>query len=95
MGIGSGGRRSTAAKKSASQRTGLRSVHQRRGTIAAGAARAAFKGRLRVRAIAAAHMPKSAGAHQAGRGCDALVKDDLNAETQRTQRKAQRKPTQS
>src|SRR6185369_13337265 len=73
MGIGRGGSRSTAAKKSASQRTGLRRVHQRTGTMAAGAARSAFMGRLRVTAIAAAQMPKSAGVHHAGRGCDALV----------------------
>ena len=72
IGMGNGGSRRAAAKNRASQRAGFCKVHQRRGARRAGAARAAFSGRLGATAMAAAQRPKKAGAHGAGWRWEAL-----------------------
>src|ERR1035437_3384850 len=72
IGIGKGGNSRAAPRNNASHRAGFCKVHQRTGATTAGAASTALRGRLRVTAIAAAHTPNSAGAHQAGRCSEAL-----------------------
>lgn len=64
IGMGRGGSSRAAAKKAASQRAGLFTVHQASGSSAAGAASTALVVRVGATAIAAAHAPNRTGARK-------------------------------